>query len=182
MKNTNNNKAHYNVHKVTTIYKDEDRPPSPTSKIRKIIEEPVVVASSSSTSVGTVSKASRAGSKRKAAEAGLAPEIDGGRAKFGSDPVTMTASGRKPHFKAAGDEDIFESPVKARKIDDEGRAVKWDRELLKEVQDIRTPRRATQNASLALSRKSFKVSFGLPGSIIPLMGLHYVAAQLRTGH
>jgi len=162
MKNTSNNKAHYNLHKVTTIYKDEDRPPSPTSKIRKIMEASDVTVSYA---VGTSSQAPGAGSKRKAEEAGLT--VDKGKGKKVENTPITTASGRKPHFRAAGDEDIFESPVKVRKVSHEdrleqaSRAVKWDRDLLKEVQDVRTPRRARSKASEALSRRAFKVSHGV---------------------
>jgi hypothetical protein len=124
--NTSVNRKPYNHHEVTVIYKDEDRPPSPTSKIRKVCEE-VSASKEAKTSRGALAKATRERQQT-------------------SQP---SASDKVPHFMAPGDEGLFESPIKGqrtRKLSvDEGsdgrpaKTVKWDRDLLKPGSKVSTP-------------------------------------------
>lgn len=128
-KNRLRNAKVYNIHEVSTIYKDENRPPSPTSKIRK---------------VGTPKKArdeqdSRA--ERRAMQEGLASHAEGTSEEMTAEDV---AALQKPHFLAAGDEGLFRSPVKGssmqaaedRNLRRERRNVKWDRDLLKAQRSV----------------------------------------------
>lgn len=149
VKHTTLNKRHYNIHNVTVVHKDEDRPPSPTSKIRKIIE-----GSSSSPKFAKALLASSGSEKSVSCGGEMHADI-------------VTASGKRPHFMAAGDDSPFKSPVK-RSLDEEDsevrqskrcKSVKWDRGLLQPTSDVRTPRRAKEKAAtLARSKKVYKVS------------------------
>ena len=140
--NTEVNQRPYNKLEVTTIHKDENRPPSPTAKIRKMsgdtAEQPKFAAAKSST---------RAAPGVGVAAAVAKPSVD--------------KTGKRPHFLAAGDDDTFESPVKRGRIADsdgetsqEVRTVKWDRDLLKpSPPDIKTPRRARTMSRHAAMRQ-----------------------------
>ena len=144
-KHTTLNKRNYNKHNVTVIHKDEDRPPSPTSKIRKVME-----GTSSPKSAGSLAS-SGAGSLQSIAAHDIGPSASGSR--------------KRPHFVAAGDDSPFESPVKPGGVEVEdgpsskrARNVKWDRALLRATSELRTPRRArAKEAELLGTKKVFKV-------------------------
>ena len=144
-KHTNFNKQHYNVHSVTVIHKDEDRPPSPSSKIRKTLDGSSSPKSKDK-SDAILSSASEAGQQTN---------------------EQFSQSRKRPHSIAAGDDSPYESPVKPARGDGEdgapdakrSRTVKWDRGLLQPTSEVRTPRRAKAKAAeLAKSKKVYKVS------------------------
>lgn len=124
--NTSANRKLYNKHKVTVIHKDEERPPSPTSKIRKTGEH--------------------APKDNKAVRTALAQAARGDQQPGESSP---SLGEKRPHFSAAGDEGIYESPVKKMRLDaadlDDGhgkqrsKSLKWDRDLLKPTEKLYTP-------------------------------------------
>lgn len=126
--NTSNNCKPYNLHNVTVVHKDEDRPPSPTKKIRKLGEE----ASATASKTAKLAKSALVNAAKESRQAsGL-----------------LQTGTKRPHFQAAGDEDIYESPVKARgmvsiattsECERPNKTVKWDRDLLKASAKISTP-------------------------------------------
>ena len=170
-KNTNINKQHYNIHDVTTIFKDENRPPSPTSKIRKTIEDSVEVSKSLTSTSAAASKQEHQALKRAAIQA-----EKGGRLHLAGECQSASSCGlqaseaasKPPHPRAAGDDELFKSPIKFRRIDmnTEGhaqqrdeqrqppRAVKWDRDLLKQRENISTPRTARAKETIMGGRSS----------------------------
>lgn len=151
-KNTVANRQHYNVHHVTTIYKDENRPPSPTSKIRKSMPGVTRVPFSSSPPGPTVASSSSQTSKgsRKRSAADMEDAVSG----TSSDSLPN----KRPHFRGAGEEVEYESPIKSsqsREARPTAKGVKWDRELLKRVHEISSPTRAKRSAG---ARKVYRVS------------------------
>ena len=163
-KNTSFNKQQYNKHSVTVIHRDENRPPSPTSKIRKTMDS----------GAAATPKTSASGSRRsvQAADSCVASvPTSVVRDACSSDLPVGT---KRPHYQGAGDEGAYTSPVKSSASDndavtksDDGpvrprakrpRAVKWDRALLADVTETRTPRRAKARAAELLKQnKVYKV-------------------------
>lgn len=154
--NTSANRKLYNKHKVTVIHKDEDRPPSPTSKIRKTGEEegPKFAQMDSAKQAKTARNALARATKER---------------QESSQPVIGE---KRPHFVAAGDEGIFESPVKkARReetLDDAKKAtktLKWDRELLKASQKLYTPPGNGSTAAIRPPRRAVCKVSDIPAHI-----------------
>lgn len=135
--NTSANRKLYNKHKVTVIHKDEDRPPSPTSKIRKTGEE----QNTRGAKAGSSSK------EGKTARGALARATREKQSEASNLPATSL---KRPHFAAAGDEGVYESPVKRGRSQDEestaearpAKVLKWDRDLLKSSVRLYTPPRS----------------------------------------
>lgn len=141
--NTSANRKLYNQHKVTVIHKDEDRPPSPTSKIRKVSDD-----------LPTKSTKAESAKEGKTARGAL---VKAAKERQEASTDSVSAGTKRPHFVAAGDEGVFESPVKksrhAEATLDQAReaakTLKWDRDLLKASEKMYTP---PGNGSTAGSR------------------------------
>lgn len=142
-RNTMKNKAHFNKLDVQTIQMDENRPPSPSSKVRKSLGAPSLAGAASSGDRGE-----RARNRRSA----LRSSIDGTgvellkselEAERSSAPVELLLE----HYRAAGDEGEFQSPVRPIAVKGKGKKkqstkmslgvqerkrVKWDRALVYE--------------------------------------------------
>ena len=164
-KNTSFNKQHYNKHNVTVIHRDENRPPSPTSKIRKSMD---------SGATATL-KAGASGSKQPVYAVATSFVPSGSSAVMDAGLSDLLAGAKRPHYQGAGDEGTYTSPVKssasegdADRVCGDGmapprpkrpRTVKWDRDLLAGVAEARTPRRAKARAAELLKQnKVYKVS------------------------
>ena len=164
-KNTSFNKQHHNKHNVTVIHRDENRPPSPTSKIRRTVDSgpaarPKTDAGARPQHVRTVATSSAASETSAVGDAG---------------PSDLLAGTKRPHYQGAGDDGAYTSPTKSSASEsdpvtksDDGmalsrakrpRTVKWDRNLLSGVTETRTPRRAKARAAeLLMKNKVYKVS------------------------
>lgn len=130
-RNTRKNKQHFNKLSVDELVLDENRPPSPTSKIRKSV-------SGTSTESRKEGREDRAKKRRSA----LRSSLDG--SVVGEDDVVVPASpieGPLAHFRAAGDDEEYSSPVrggvlkgkkKSSLAGPESRRVKWDKALVYE--------------------------------------------------
>lgn len=143
-KNTRKNKAHFNKLDIQTIYMEENRPPSPTSKIRRSLGNE---GNGPTTKEGREARAA----KRRSA---LRSSMDGSAERMFSDelgemPREMEEEKEEilVHFRAPGDEEEFKSPVKVdrkllkiskgKKVEDallivSNKSVKWDKALVYE--------------------------------------------------
>lgn len=141
-KNTRKNKAHFNKLDIQTIYMEENRPPSPTSKIRRSLGQE---GNGPTTKEGREARAA----KRRSA---LRSSMDGSAERMFSDelgeiPREMEEEKEEilVHFRAPGDEEEFKSPVKidrkglktskGKKVEDtlvviSNKSVKWDKALV----------------------------------------------------
>lgn len=148
-KNTAFNQQPYNRLDVTTVYIDENRPPSPTSKIRKAVPDP-------SDKITKARSAKRV--KRCEAQAVVASQPEQAIEHISAQ---VDKNGKIPHFLAPGDDSLFESPVKAAQsafadaptafLNNSTHAVKWDRKLQTASPEvIHTPRRARARADRSL--------------------------------
>ncbi|KAK4701985.1 hypothetical protein P7C70_g4240, partial [Phenoliferia sp. Uapishka_3] len=131
-RNTRKNKQHFNKLSVDEVTMDENRPPSPTSKIRRSV-------SGSSIEAKKEGRESRAKKRRSALRSSLGGE-DGEEEKVASASEDLPAV-PAGHFMAAGDEEEYSSPVRggrakgAKKSSIAGkksRRVKWDKALVYE--------------------------------------------------
>ncbi|GAA5901359.1 hypothetical protein JCM8208_001776 [Rhodotorula glutinis] len=161
-RNTKRNEQHLNKLKLVTVYMDTDRPPSPTSKLRRSFgsEAPEVVRAS--TKAGREARAAKRRNALRASVDGselaqLAADLiaESEAAAEGSDATVDEQEDERPqpHFRAAGDDEQYSTPTRAPPIknkagskkrssaaDGEGegdarrerKAVRWDRALVYE--------------------------------------------------
>lgn len=114
--NTSRNKRCYNEHEVVVIHKNELRPPSPSSRIRK-----------------TVTGATKQGREQRAQRRGAMKEE--GAATCQQTPVASGSTGSHP--MAAGDDDEgYSSPKRSRTG---SKSVKWSRALIHDDIATRPP-------------------------------------------
>lgn len=108
-RNTMKNKAHFNKLDVQTIHMDENRPPSPSTKVRKSLSN---TPSSSSAGGKKGGRGERANKRRSA----LRSSIDGsGSTLLDLELAEESQNGIKvelEHYRAPGDEEEFHSPVR----------------------------------------------------------------------
>ncbi|ORY72242.1 hypothetical protein BCR35DRAFT_165221 [Leucosporidium creatinivorum] len=140
-KNTKRNQLHFNKHDVQTIILDVNRPPSPTSKIRRSISKEGA-AGRPTTKEG---REARAANRRRA----LRSSTDGSELELMKNELGAAGGeqeeqkGPVVHYRAPGDEEEFFSPVrttkvlKGRKKDSTTtelvlKTVKWDKLLVYE--------------------------------------------------
>lgn len=131
-KNTKRNKILFNKLDLQTVLMDTNRPPSPTSKIRRSLG-----------AAGPTMKEDREARAAKRRSA-LRSSTDGSEVLLVD--LELEAEGSKEgvlegHYRAAGDEEEYRSPVRRRKskgkkrsvaMSEGGRRVKWDRALVYE--------------------------------------------------
>jgi hypothetical protein len=149
-KNTKRNQLNFNKLDVQTVYVDAERPPSPTSKIRRSISNEGSLGRPT-TKEGREARAAKRRSALRSSTDGselalLASEL--GSASGGADEQT-TSSSPAMHYRAPGDEEDFFSPVRPQKTvkskkktsgvaaaaastDATRKTVKWDRALVYE--------------------------------------------------
>ncbi|GAA5900305.1 uncharacterized protein JCM6883_002804 [Sporobolomyces salmoneus] len=150
-RNTKKNQQNFNKIKIETVYLEENRPPSPTSKIRKSFG-----ADNSSTGGGggamskeasKESREARAAKRRRALRSSTdGSELETLQAELGQgDGDSLESLKIEPmlHFRAAGDEEQFCSPARPVKksggkkkssVSTSGgkKQVKWDKALVYE--------------------------------------------------
>lgn len=143
-KNTKRNQLHFNKLDVLTIVVDSNRPPSPTSKIRRSISNEGA-AGRPTTKEG---REARAANRKRA----LRSSTDGSEAELmrremgGEDGEERSVP--TVHYRAPGDEEEFKTPARALKVlkgkgkreltvleegkEAPGKSVKWDKALVYE--------------------------------------------------
>ncbi|KAK4053788.1 hypothetical protein OIV83_001444 [Microbotryomycetes sp. JL201] len=138
-KNTKRNQISVNKLQVETIVMDCNRPPSPTSKIRRTLSSEGALGRPSSKEGREARAAKRRNALRSSTDGSEAALIDSELGQ-GGDDRTLTS-----HFRGAGDEEEFVSPVRtfktvtsasARKPTSQPqtvKSVKWDRALVYEA-------------------------------------------------
>lgn len=108
-RNTMKNKAHFNKLDVQTIHMDENRPPSPSTKVRKSLSNTPPTSSAG----GKKGERGERANKRRSA---LRSSIDGsGSTLLDLELAEESQNGLKvelEHFRAPGDEEEFHSPVR----------------------------------------------------------------------
>ena len=125
VQNTQRNKKLYNTLDTVVVYRDEPRPPSPSSKLRKI-----------GAGESREDRAKKRGALRESvggADPGLA-DAQGSVAGFSSPK-------KRKHSLAPGDEEGgYTSPAKKAKVvgSESGKVVKWDRDLVR-LDDMEVP-------------------------------------------
>ncbi|KAK4058859.1 hypothetical protein OIO90_000305 [Microbotryomycetes sp. JL221] len=147
-KNTKRNQVSINKLQVETIIMDCNRPPSPTSKIRRSLGNEGALGKPT-TKEG---REARAAKRRNA----LRSSTDGSEAalvgsELGQEGLTVIIEEPKSHFRAAGDEEEFVSPIRTNKSHKSSslskkksvtngevesksvKTVKWDRALVYEA-------------------------------------------------
>lgn len=133
-RNTRKNKQHFNKISVDELVLDENRPPSPTSKIRKSV-------SGSSTEARKEGREDRANKRRSALRSSLDGSVDGDDDDLGALMVPDASTGPIGHFRAAGDDEEYSSPVRGGALKGKkksfvagrvARRVKWDKALVYE--------------------------------------------------
>ncbi|GAA5938328.1 hypothetical protein JCM3775_000865 [Rhodotorula graminis] len=161
-RNTKRNEQHLNKLKLVTVYMDTDRPPSPTSKLRRSFgsEAPEVVRAS--TKAGREARAAKRRNALRASVDGtelaqLAADLlaEGEAAAGATEATAGEQEDERPrlHFRAAGDDEQYSTPTRAPPIksktgtkkrssaaEDDGeadarrdhKAVRWDRALVYE--------------------------------------------------
>ncbi|GAA5835314.1 hypothetical protein JCM9279_004504 [Rhodotorula babjevae] len=126
-RNTKRNEQHLNKLKLVTVYMDTDRPPSPTSKLRRSLgsEAPEVVRAS--TKAGREARAAkRRGALRASVDgtelaqltAELLAEGDAAAEEVRASAAADEAEAERPrlHFRAAGDDEQYSTPTRAPPI------------------------------------------------------------------
>jgi hypothetical protein len=147
-RNTKKNQESFNRIKVETVYLEENRPPSPTSKIRKSFGQDKVADKEASKE----SREARAAKRRRALRSSTdGSELEALKAELGGEG-SENGDGTSPsgkieppmlHFRAPGDEEQFCSP--ARPVKKSGgkkkssttgsmskKSVRWDKALVYE--------------------------------------------------
>lgn len=109
-KHTRVNKAHFNKLDVETILMDTNRPPSPTSKIRKALAPGAEVGAALTKASTKEGREERAAKRRGA----LRSSLDGSQQgeDVSMDEPSVETAVPTGHFRAAGDEEEFRSPVR----------------------------------------------------------------------
>lgn len=103
-RNTMKNKAHFNKLDVQTIHMDENRPPSPSTKVRKSL---------SSTPSGAIGKNGGRGERANKRRSALRSSIDGtGSSLLDLELAEESQTEILEHYRAPGDEEEFHSPVR----------------------------------------------------------------------
>lgn len=138
-KNTKRNQLHFNKHDVQTIIMDVNRPPSPTSKIRRSISKEGA-AGRPTTKEG---REARAANRRRALRSSTdGSELELMKSELGT-REEEEQKGPIVHYRAPGDEEEFFSParpskvLKSKKKDAPAaelvlKTVKWDKALVYE--------------------------------------------------
>lgn len=129
-RNTKKNQQLYNKLKIETVFLDENRPPSPTSKIRKSFgvadAAAVEAAAAASREASRESREARAAKRRRALRSStdgseletLQLELGQGDARDGAERVEdspKVEAAPLVHFRAAGDDEQFCSPARPAK-------------------------------------------------------------------
>ncbi|GAA5875449.1 hypothetical protein JCM16303_000627 [Sporobolomyces ruberrimus] len=144
-RNTKKNQQSFNKIKIETVYLEENRPPSPTSKIRKSFG----VGEAASKEASKEGREARAAKRKRALRSSTdGSELETLRAELGEGEATEEAKGASKvepivHFRAPGDEEQFCSP--ARPVKKSGgkkksssttttskKQVRWDKALVYE--------------------------------------------------
>lgn len=100
-RNTKKNQQTFNQLKIETVFLDHDRPPSPTSKIRK--------SSALANAASKEGREARAAKRRNA----LRASVDGSELEtFSKELAGDAGSAEKEHFRAPGDEEPYITPAR----------------------------------------------------------------------
>ena len=156
---TTRNKAPYNHLSTVTVHKNFPRPPSPSTKLRRSPGRP------ENRQQAKVSRDARALKRATPTFCSTDFEIP-----------SQFLSVKRPHFRAPGDEDIYESPAKRLAHYTIGeskrptKTVKWDRGLVQEIsaENIASPSRAKLTEA-KLKAAVQKVSCAIFFRLIPLV-------------
>lgn len=112
-KNTKRNQLHFNKHDVQTIIMDVNRPPSPTSKIRRSISKEGAPGRPT-TKEG---REARAANRRRALRSSTdGSELELMKSELGVGEQGEEQKGPVVHYRAPGDEEEFFSPVRTSKV------------------------------------------------------------------
>ncbi|GAA6006409.1 hypothetical protein JCM11491_004945 [Sporobolomyces phaffii] len=122
-RNTKKNQKNFNKIEIETVFLDENRPPSPTSKIRKSFGQGPDKEADREAS--KESREARAAKRRRALRSSTdGTELEALRAELGDgsdqgsrvgDPLEPAAIEPMLHFRAPGDEEQFSSPARPAK-------------------------------------------------------------------